>query len=288
LKKQNTIKKYFSLKGKGLQTGKSVKVTLYPEKAGNGVIFVRKDLKNAQPIALKNASVKLWAEKRRTKIGIDEKNYVETVEHLLAALWAWEIDNVRIELTSSEPPALDGGAKTFLESLEKAGKEESALERHVLKIKEPVWAEENDSFLGIFPSSIFKISCVNESKNPLIGRQTFSEEITKEIFKEEIAPARTIWFVPGGKKFVILKAVLVRALGYGRGSNFKNTLIIGEKSFINKPILDNEPVKHKVLDLLGDLYSVGFRLQGRVIAIRNGHKLNLELVRKLKERYSCR
>ncbi len=165
-----------------------MKVLFYPAKEREGIIFVRKDLEKGPAIRLCELS-DLHTD-RRSKIGFGEaQHYVETVEHILAALWGADIDNIRIELTSSELPAMDGSAIEFLKALEDAGIKEQEARREYVEVKEPVWTEDNESFLGIFPGSDFKISYLLEYPNPGIGRQFFSKILDPDLFQKEIAPA---------------------------------------------------------------------------------------------------
>ncbi len=258
------------MEGNGLQRGLPVKAFFYPGDEDSGIIFVRRDLENKPSIRLGDLTD--IATDRRSKIG----DYVETVEHILAALWGAEVDNIRIELTSSEPPGLDGSAILFLEALKAVGIKTQRREREFIEVKKPLWVEDKESFLGIFPSQTFKISYILEYPGPAIGRQFFSDIVDSEVFQKEIAPART---------FCLKEEVnsLLRQ-GYGKGANLKNTLVMAKNGPIDNILrFPDEPVRHKVLDLIGDLYLLGKPIKGRVIAIRSGHKLNLELVEKIKE-----
>ncbi len=282
MEEQKTIEKEFSLVGKGLQTGKPVEVFFYPEEKEKGIIFVRKDLKNAPSVSLKELDSDCLSARRRTRISFAGGAYIETVEHLLAALWAAEIDNIRVELNGPELPALDGSALEFLKALKKSGIRKQKAERKTIKIEKPLWIEEKESFLGVFPSDIFKISYVLEYPDYSIKRQVFSRVLEPEVFFEEIAPARTIWFVPRWPCSIKQKAKLVQMMGYGRGASEENVTIIADKGPVNNWRFSDEPVRHKVLDLIGDLYLLGAPLAARVIAIRSGHRENLELVKRIK------
>lgn len=281
MERQKTIEKEFSLEGKGLQTGKSVKIFFRPEKENEGIVFVRTDLPAKPSVRIRDSLD--FSSDRRSRISFGKSGQVETVEHILAALWGAGIDNIRIELDASEPPALDGSALRFVEAIEKSGTKEQNAPREFVTIKEPTWAEDKESFLGIFPSNSFKISYVLEYPDYAVGRQFFSMVLDTENFKKEIAPARTFWLVPPGPGTVKQKAAVARSLGYGRGADERNTLIIEKEKIANEARFPDEPVRHKVLDLIGDLYLLGKPVKGRVIAVRSGHELNLALVKKLKE-----
>ena len=283
---QKTISRDFSLSGNGLQTGKKVEVFFYPEKENKGIIIKRKDLPKSESFTLGERGLRFNAD-RRSIVG-KGKNSVETIEHILASLSALGIDNIRIEMTASEPPALDGSAKVFTESLKKAGLVEQGEEKQYITLKAPVWVEDKEAFLGIFPSDKLKISFLVDFPVPGIGRQAFSSEITPDIFEKQIAPARTIWFVPQGPGSIEQKAHLAQKLGYGKGVTKESVLIIDKEGFVNDARFPDEPVRHKVLDLIGDLYLLGRALKARVIAVRSGHRLNLKLVEKIKKECLCR
>jgi len=273
LEAQKTIKKEFSLEGKGLQTGKPVKAVFYPGKEDEGIIFVRKDLKENPSARLKD--LLNFDTDRRSKIGFGSGEYVETVEHVLAALWGAGVDNIKIELDGPEMPALDGSSLGFFEAFMKTGIEEQSAAREFVNIKSPIWVEDKESFLGVFPSSGFKVSYVLEYPARAIGRQFFSGAVTPEVFRREIAPART--FCLKQEAQALLKQ------GYGKGADLENTLVMDEEGPMDNVLrFPDEPVRHKVLDLIGDLYLLGRPLKGRVVAVRSGHKLNLELVRLLR------
>lgn len=288
MEEQRTIEKEFFLKGKGLQTGKPVEAFFYPAGDGEGISFLRRDLKKKPPIRLVDPGVLTFDADRRSIVRKDAENYVETVEHLMAALWGAGVSNIKIELDSSEPPAMDGSAREFLEALKKAGIKKQKSEKNFIEIKEPVWAEEKNSFLGIFPSDIYKISYIFEHPYAACGRQSFSEVVSRGLFCEKIAPARTLWFVPPGPGSIEEKAEAVKKHGYGRGADSENTLVIDENKIVNTPRFSDEPVRHGVLDLIGDLYLLNRPVKGRIIAIRSGHALNLELVKKINKRYACK
>jgi len=288
LARQKTIKKEFFLEGKGLQTGKPVKVFFYPAKAREGISFTRRDLKESVPIRLCGSGSLILTADRRSIVGTDKINYVETVEHLMAAIWGAELDNLKIELDNSEVPALDGSAREFLKALGKAGIKEQNAERALIEIRKPLWVEEKESFLGVFPSDVFKISYIFEHPYPACGKQFFSEVVKPDFFAEKIAPARTLWLVPSGEGSLEEKAENVKKLGYGKGADEENTLVIDEKKILNNTRFPDEPVRHGVLDLVGDLYLLARPMKARIIAIRSGHKLNLELVRRIKKEFVCR
>ena len=273
MEKQKTIQKDFSLEGIGLQTGKPVKIGFYPEDENKGISFSRIDIKNSKTIVLSDELE--FKSDRRSRIGSGNV-YVETVEHVVASLYGAGVCNVRIEMNSSEPPSLDGSAIDFLKALKKAGIRTQGKEKKIITITEPIWVEDKEAFLGIFPSENFKITYLLEYKSDSIGKQLFSKVITEETFEKEIAPARTFCLEE--------EAEVLKKLGYGKGANYTNTLVMKDAGPVENVLrFPNEPVSHKVLDLIGDLYLLGIPVKGRVMATRSGHRLNQELVKKIKE-----
>jgi UDP-3-O-acyl N-acetylglucosamine deacetylase len=198
---------------------------------------------------------------------------IQTTEHLLAALSGAGIDNIIIEMDNIEPPGADGSAKVFLEAVKKAGVVEQDAPKNIFAVKNPVWCASGDSLLAVFPDDEFKISYT--LSYPGIGTQFFSAVINEKIFENEIASART--FCSEAEAAELIKR------GLGKGANYENTLVMGLKGPINNTLrFPDEPVRHKVLDLIGDLYLAGEGIKGHVVAIKSGHKLNMELVGKLK------
>ncbi|MBL7158027.1 MAG: UDP-3-O-[3-hydroxymyristoyl] N-acetylglucosamine deacetylase [Candidatus Omnitrophica bacterium] len=276
---QRTINRDFSLSGKGLQTGKKVEVFFYPEEENKGIILKRKDFPKNEPLVLGSGGLK-FNSSRRSIVG-KGKNSVETIEHVLASLHGLGIDNARIEMTGSEPPGMDGSAKIFTEAIRKAGIKEQKEERRYLRITKPLWVEDKEAFVGIFPSDKFKVSFLIDYPVASIGRQTFSGEIEPEIFEKEIASARTFCLKE--------QALLLLKMGFGKGANVKNTLVMdADGPMDNELRFPDEPVRHKVLDLIGDLYLLGRPLKARVVGVRSGHRLNLKLMEKLKKEYACK
>lgn len=273
--RQRTIKDTVTVEGIGLQTGKKVKLTLKSSPANSGINFIRIDLPNRPILNIRSmAAGDTRRPKRRTTLGKGHAQ-VETTEHLLAALSGLAIDNIVIELDSIELPGLDGSAKVFVEALKKSGIVEQDAPRNYLKIEKQVWCADRDSILAALPDDSFKISYAMSYKDPALGNQFFSMAINESNFESQIAPARTFCL----KK----EAMALRMMGLGKGANYNNTLIIGHNGPMkNKFRFSDEPVRHKALDLMGDLYLLGMPLKGHVIAVKSGHRLNMELVRKLK------
>jgi UDP-3-O-[3-hydroxymyristoyl] N-acetylglucosamine deacetylase/3-hydroxyacyl-[acyl-carrier-protein] dehydratase len=281
--KQRTIAKEISLSGVGLHTAKKVNVTFKPAEVDSGINFVRTDLPG-RPV-IKAAADSLLAQSyspRRTSIGRDEV-HIYTIEHLMAALSGLCIDNVYIELDNEESPGLDGSSLNFLEILSKAGIKEQDKPRRTFVIKEPIFVEEDGSSIVAVPSKDFKISYTLNYNHPLLRAQYLELNFCEGVFQRELASSRTFCLES--------EAQDLQQQGIGHGANYENTLVVGEKGVIkNKLRYDDEFVRHKMLDLFGDLYILGDSLKAHIIAIRSGHSLNLKLVKKIdqqRQRYAA-
>jgi len=274
--KQKTIKEPVEIKGTGLQTGQGVSLRLKGSPANSGINFIRTDLPNKPLLNIQSVDFDAAPLKeRRTTLGLGPFE-IQTTEHFLSALSGLSIDNIVAEISGSELPGLDGSAKGFVDALRKANIVEQGAPKRILKIEKPVWREEKAAFLGIFPSDDFKIS-YTLFYDSVIGTQFLSLIIDEGSFENEIAPART--FCLESEALDLLKR------GFGKGADYENTLVIGKDGPVkNAYRFQDEPVRHKILDLMGDLYLLGASLKGHVVAVRSGHRLNLELVRELKKR----
>jgi UDP-3-O-acyl N-acetylglucosamine deacetylase len=273
--RQRTIKDPVTIEGRGLQTGSRIKLTFKGSPANSGINFIRADLPGKPLINIQSLSFDEPAlKRRRTVIGAGAAE-IQTTEHLLAALSGLGISNIVVEMNSRELPGLDGSAKDYVAVLDSADVIEQDALSQKLVIERPVWCGDRGSFLSVFPHSGLRISYFLSYPEPSIGDQFLSLEISEEVFRREIAPARTFCM----KK----EALLLLALGYGRGADHNNTLIMGKKGpFKNALRFPDEHVRHKMLDLMGDLSLAGMPLEGHVVAVRSGHTLNMELVKKLK------
>jgi len=276
MESQRTIKKEVELEGVGLHSGAKVKVRLLPAGPNAGISFIRNDLAGG-PVIKANISnvMELSRRPRRTSLSCDSVE-VHTIEHLMATLCGLMIDNVKIEINGPEVPGLDGSALPFVELVRKAGIEEQSALRKFFQIREPIWLEENDAILAILPDSEFKISYTLSYNNPMLKAQYISFTVTPEVFEKEIAPSRTFCLESEAEE--------LRKQGLGKGANLDNTLIVGQHGVIkNKLRYDDEFARHKVSDLIGDLYLLGTPIKGHVIAVKSGHPLNIKLIQRIKQ-----
>jgi UDP-3-O-[3-hydroxymyristoyl] N-acetylglucosamine deacetylase/3-hydroxyacyl-[acyl-carrier-protein] dehydratase len=281
--KQKTIQEEATFKGIGLHTANKVNITFKPAQVDAGITFIRTDLPGKPSIkAVVDCLLPASRSPRRTSVGEDEAE-VQTIEHLMAALAGLGIDNLNIEIDQAEVPGLDGSSANFLEIFNKAGVVEQEKERHYFALKEPIYVEEDDSSIIAFPSDELKISYILNYNHNLIKTEFLSLVLNPETFKDNIISARTFCMEE--------EAAKLQSQGLGLGANYENTLVVGKSGVIkNKLRYENEFVRHKILDLIGDLYLVGCPLKANVMAIRSGHSLNLKLARKIaqqKQRYSA-
>ncbi|MCM8804041.1 MAG: UDP-3-O-acyl-N-acetylglucosamine deacetylase [Candidatus Omnitrophica bacterium] len=273
---QKTIESEVEIEGIGLHTGEKSKIILKPAPSNTGIIFIRKDIDQTEPIKVDIDNL-LDTNKypRRTSIG-NEKVQIHTVEHLLSALYAMEIDNIFIEIYGSECPGLDGSSAGFVDLIKKGRIKEYDEEKDVFYLKEPIYISENSSHIIALPSKQFKISYTLDYPKTIINSQFASFLITPEIYEKEISPART---------FCLKDEVeILKNMGLGKGSNYQNTLVIDKDKVINNQFrFGDEPVRHKICDLIGDIALLGKFLYAHIIGIKSGHSINTKLIRKIKE-----
>jgi len=273
---QKTIKNTVGIEGRGLQTGGKVKVILKSSPADSGINFVRTDLPG-RPV-LNAASIDLPQSahvERRTTVGSRDA-MVQTTEHFLAAVAGLSIDNITAEIDAPELPGLDGSAREFVELIKRCGIIEQDAPKKVIEVKEPIRCAGEGSFLEVFPHELLRISYTLSYEDPAIGTQFFDVTLDEGVFELEIAPARTFC-----RKS---EALMLLASGLGKGASYKNTLIMGRRGpWGNSLRFPNEPARHKVLDLIGDLSLAGAAVRGHIVAVKSGHRLNMELVRRLRQ-----
>src|SRR6187200_2279552 len=267
---QQTLKRQISCAGIGLHSGQKVTLTLKPAPADSGIRFRRTDLGVEIPASVDNVSAVQYA----TILGRDGAT-VETVEHLLAALVASGIDNVVVELSQREVPIMDGSSAPFLFLLQEAGVKRQSAARKYLKVLKPLQIASGDKRIAVYPSDHFKVSYTISFDHPLLRHQTRTERITEQSFTEHIASARTFGF---------LKEVeWLRQQGLALGGSLENAIVIGDAGVLNALRFEDEFVRHKILDAIGDLALVGHPIVGHVVAHRAGHALHTALASRLLE-----
>jgi UDP-3-O-[3-hydroxymyristoyl] N-acetylglucosamine deacetylase / 3-hydroxyacyl-[acyl-carrier-protein] dehydratase len=274
MNKQKTIEKEISLEGAGLHTANKAKITFKPAAEDAGIEFVRIDLPDKQ--AIKVSFTNLLSQSRslrRSSVGRDSSE-VHTIEHLMAAITGIGIDNLRIEIDGNEVPGLDGSSLNFVELFLRAGIKEQQKERLYFTVREPICVEEEGASIIAVPFDGFKISYTLNYNHAYLKTQFKSLNINTDIFKAELAPARTFCLEE--------EADELRQQGVGKGANYDNTLVVGKNGVVkNKLRFEDEFIRHKMLDLMGDLSLAGMPIKGHIIALRSGHSLNMKLVRKI-------
>ena len=274
MEKQKTVASEVCLNGSGLHTANKVNVLIKPADVDTGIIFVRTDLPG-KPSFKATVDFLLPPERspRRTSVGMDSTE-VQTVEHILAALYGFSIDNALIEIDNNELPGLDGSSAMYLEALSAVGVKELDKERHFFALRDPIVLEESGATLMALPCNDFKISYTLDYDHPGLRTEFLELNLTPETFKNEVAPARTFCLEE--------EAAQLQKEGLGLGANYENTLVVGINGIINNTLrFPNECIRHKVLDLIGDLYLVGCPIRAHIIALRSGHSLNLKLAKKI-------
>jgi len=271
---QKTIKKPIELSGIGLHTGAKVKLKFKPAPANTGINFIRVDVKDS-PMIKANISSVLGQDKspRRTSIGADSVE-IHTIEHLMAALWALGIDNIITEIDKPELPGLDGSAMGFMDVLKTAGIEKQGVPKKVYQIKSPIWLEQDGAMIMVLPDNQFRISYTLNYEHSLLKSQYLSLALDEGVFEKEIGSSRTFCLE--------MEANDLRKKGLGKGANYENTIVVGKEGVIDNDLrFEDEFARHKILDLLGDLYLLGYGIKGHIIAVKSGHPLNIKLVDKI-------
>jgi len=263
---QTTLKKPVKISGVGLHTGCQVSITLRTAPKDTGVVFRRVDLQNFQIEALRKRVSRVVLATTLMKKGV----MLSTVEHILSAIYGLELDNVYIDIDSLEVPIMDGSALPFVEMVSQAGIKKQDKERIFLKVQKPIRLKNGEKFISIEPASSFQISYEIDFKHPMIGHQVLNMELTPEIYRREIAYARTFGFYAEVED--------LRKKGLIRGGSFENAVVLSETEIMNGELRSpDEFVRHKILDLIGDISLCGYPLIGHIKAYKAGHALHTAL-----------
>ena len=266
---EQTIAEPIEFEGVGLHSGAPVKMRLLPAPAGSGIVFRRTDLDNFEIPANGRNVAKVSYATSLMRQGV----LISTTEHLLSALIGMGVDNVIIELDNLELPILDGSAMPYVQAFLFAGIRTQRRRRETIRVLKPVEVREGNKFIGVYPGSGYSIQYAIDFPAP-IGRQTASVDLAAETYGGSIAPARTFGYKADEQR--------LRDMGLIRGANAGNAIILGAKGPENGPLrFTDEYVRHKVLDLIGDLALAGRRIEGHVVAERAGHAMHTALVSRL-------
>jgi UDP-3-O-[3-hydroxymyristoyl] N-acetylglucosamine deacetylase len=266
---QHTLATGFERSGVGLHSGLSTHVRVLPAAVGEGRYFVRVDQAGAPTIPANIAGVS------QTLLSTELRNgeaSVRTVEHLLAALAGMGVDNARIEIDGAEVPLLDGSAQEWVEAIARSGLVAQSDPRPVCTLKEPIWVHQGDAFVAALPAPALRFTYGIDFDLPAIGNQWYSWTPAQESFAEAIAPARTFGLAHQIEQ--------LRQNGLIKGGSLENALVCGTEGWLNPPLrFSNEPVRHKLLDLVGDLSLLGIFPLVHVLAYKASHSLHTQLAR---------
>lgn len=271
LQKQRTLKTEVSYTGIGLHSGREVHATLKPAPEATGIVFVRKDLSGEPQIHAKAQNV--TSTLRATTVE-ENGNKVFTIEHLMSAFHAHRIDNAYVELDSEEPPVADGASLVFFELMAKAGIVEQAKDRREIVIDKVyrIDDEKTGRFVMVLPYDGFRVSFTSLNPHKLIGVQYEDFHVDEAVYHKEIAPARTIAYEK--------EIQALREMGLGLGGSLENVIVYNDEGWLNPLHFEDELVRHKILDVIGDLRLAGI-IRGHVIAVASGHALNTQLAKQI-------
>jgi UDP-3-O-[3-hydroxymyristoyl] N-acetylglucosamine deacetylase len=266
---EQTIRADIEFRGVGLHSGAPVQMRLVGAPAGSGIVFRRTDLDGFEiPAVGRNvAKVSYATSLMRGSV------LISTTEHLLSALIGYGVDNVIVEVDNLEVPILDGSALPYVQAFERVGLKQQRRKREYLRILKEVEVRDGDKFIGVYPGTGYGIEYSIDFRSP-IGREVFRGDLATGVYAQWIAPARTFGFKEDEAK--------LRDMGLIRGVTDECAIILNERGVLNGPLrFPDEFVRHKVLDLIGDLALAGRRIQGRVVAERAGHAMHTALVQRL-------
>ena len=270
---QQTLARPVQCSGIGLHSGKKVNLTINPAPVNHGIKFVRTDLPHKPVISAHFRNVVDTS--LATTLGTDGV-IVSTVEHLMAVFTGMRIDNALVEMDAYEAPIMDGSAGPFTSMVISAGLKRQSGKRYTFVVKKPIEMEEDDKKVGLYPSDTLKITYTIEFDHPLVRRQTFSIALNDGHFEREVSWARTFGFLH--------EVDYLKQNGFARGGSLENAVVLDQDKILNREGLryENEFVRHKVLDLLGDLVLLGDALVAHVLAIKAGHASHVEFVTRLR------
>jgi len=260
---QRTLRRTVNCAGIGLHSGKKVTISLVPAPANHGIRFRRMDLGGVEIPAL--ASNLGTRQQLQTTLAANGAT-VETVEHLLSALRGLSIDNVTVEVNHSEVPIMDGSSAPWVYLIQDAGVKTLNTPRKTLQVLRQMQYQMGDKRIALYPSEGFRVSYTITFDHPLLRHQQKTMEIDEQVFVDQVAPARTFGF---------LKEVeMLRQRGLALGGSLENAVVLGETGVLNPLRFEDEFVRHKILDVIGDLALVGHAIQGHLVVHRGGHALH--------------
>ena len=269
---QCTINQAVLISGIGLHSGKRINMTLRPAEAGTGIVFHRTE--GERTVAIEALSDNVVDTRLATVIGKSGLS-VSTIEHLMAALAAFGIDNLHIDIDGPEVPILDGSALPYVALLEQAGLRSLPRSRKYLAIRKPITVIDGEKRVTMIPSRFFRVTADIAFDHPCIAQQHRSIKLSTELFCRDLAPARTFGF--------LREVEYLKANGLARGGSLENAVVIGEDRILNPEGLrfTDEFVRHKILDAIGDFSLAGYPILGHVKSFKGGHDINHQMVDQL-------
>lgn len=269
--RQRTISKPVSFSGVGVHSGKKVNLTIKPAPVNYGIKFVRTDLPDKPGVS---AHFNMVVDTSLATVIGYNGFIVSTIEHLMASFAGFSIDNAIVELDAHEVPIMDGSAGSFVSLIKAAGIEEQPGPKYFFVVKEPVELEKDGKFVGVYPASEFKITCTICYDHPLIREQSYSIDVSDQVFEKEICRARTFGFLQ--------EIEYLKKYGFARGGSLDNVIVLDKKNILNKDGLrfQDEFVRHKILDCIGDFSLLGMPILGHVILNKSGHFFNHAFLKK--------
>ncbi len=268
---QRTVAKSVNCSGVGIHSGKKVNLSIKPAPPNHGIKFIRTDLLDC-PVISANFNMVVDTS-LATVIGY-EGFIVSTIEHLMASFSGLSIDNALVEVDNYEMPIMDGSAGPFTSMIKSAGIKELDAPRYFFVIKKPIELNKDGKMVGVYPYSTYRISCTIEYDHPLINKQSYSVDVSDHVWEREISKARTFGFL---HEYEYLKQY-----GLARGVTLENVIAIDSKDVINEDGLryQDEFVRHKILDCIGDFSLLGMPILGHVVANKSGHAFNHSFLKK--------
>ena len=270
---QKTVRETIEINGVGLHGGKKVKLKIKPAEPNTGIVFKRIDLKNNNYVVpgVYNVSSASFCTTVSNENGVS----VSTIEHLMSSLSGMHIDNANILINNLEVPIMDGSSLPFVEELENSGIEIQEIPRKIISVKKEIFVSNNDSYAKITPNKQFSIDFEIDFESQLVSKQACQLQLINGNYKTDVSSARTFGF----EKDVDY----LQANGLALGGSLDNAVVVGEKNILNKEGLrfNDEFVRHKILDSIGDLYLAGKPIQGYFYGSKSGHFLNNQLLKEL-------
>ena len=267
---ERTIRTPVECRGAGLHSGAPVSLRILPARAGTGIIFRRTDLDDFDVEAVIKNVAKVSYATSLMKHGV----LISTTEHLLSAFIGMGIDNAIVELNNLELPILDGSALPFIDLIQRAGLRQQRRKRTYIRILRPYEMREGEKFIGVYPSDVYSVSYAINFPHPLIGSETLKVELTNGNYVSQIAPARTFGFLEQQRAML--------NMGLIRGATRESCIVLTNQGLDNPPLrYKDEFVRHKILDLIGDLALFGRRILGYVKADRAGHAMHTAIVSRI-------